>query len=63
SSIRLTRGTSPVNRIEERVKEAAKLGFKRNFVPRNNLQGWHAPKDIQVIGVTSIAEALHKVFN
>lgn len=52
-----------VNRIEERVKEAAKLGFKRIFVPRNNLQGWHAPKDIQVIGVTSIAEALHKVFN
>lgn len=61
--IGLTGEVRRVNRIEERVKEAAKLGFKRIFVPRNNLQGWHAPKDIQVIGVTSIAEALHKVFN
>ncbi|MCI1987554.1 MAG: DNA repair protein RadA [Lactobacillus sp.] len=51
-----------VNRIEDRVKEAAKLGFKRIFVPKNNLQGWTARDKIEVIGVTSIAEALKKVF-
>ncbi|MFD1485186.1 DNA repair protein RadA [Lacticaseibacillus baoqingensis] len=51
-----------VNRIESRIKEAAKLGFKRIFVPKNNLQGWTARDKIEVIGVTSIAEALKKVF-
>ncbi|WP_125705125.1 DNA repair protein RadA [Lacticaseibacillus daqingensis] len=52
-----------VNRIEDRIKEAAKLGFKRIFVPKNNLQGFTARDKIEVIGVTSVAEALRKVFN
>lgn len=47
-----------VNRIEQRVAEAAKLGFKRIFVPKNNLQGWTPPSNIEVVGVTTIAEAL-----
>ncbi|KRO18055.1 DNA repair protein RadA [Lacticaseibacillus saniviri] len=62
--IGLTGEVRRVNRIEDRIKEAAKLGFKRIFVPKNNLHGYDdIPKDIQVIGVTSVAEALHKVFN
>jgi DNA repair protein RadA/Sms len=48
-----------VSRIEQRVQEAAKLGFKRVFCPQNNLDGWTPPKDIQVIGVKSIQEALN----
>ena len=47
-----------VNRIEQRVAEAAKLGFKRIFIPKNNLQSWNPPKDIQVVGVTTIGETL-----
>lgn len=47
-----------VNRIEQRVAEAAKLGFKRIFVPKNNLQGWQAPTNIEVVGVTTLSEAL-----
>lgn len=47
-----------VNRIEQRVAEAAKLGFKRIFIPKNNLQSWNLPKDIQVVGVTTIGETL-----
>ena len=47
-----------VNRIEERVAEARKLGFKRIFVPKNNLQGWTPPKGIQVIGVATLVESL-----
>lgn len=47
-----------VNRIEQRVAEAAKLGFKRILVPKNNLRGWNPPTDIQVVGVTTIGEAL-----
>lgn len=47
-----------VNRIEQRVREAAKLGFRRIFVPKNNLQGWDPHENIQIIGVTTIGEAL-----
>ena len=47
-----------VSRIEQRVQEAAKLGFKRVICPKNNLDGWKMPKDIQVIGVSTVQEAL-----
>lgn len=47
-----------VSRIEQRVQEAAKLGFNRVICPKNNLDGWKAPKDIQVVGVTTVQEAL-----
>ncbi|WP_283584297.1 DNA repair protein RadA [Limosilactobacillus difficilis] len=47
-----------VNRIEQRVAEAAKLGFKRIIVPKNNLRGWNPPTNIQVIGVQTIGEVL-----
>ncbi|KRM86490.1 DNA repair protein RadA [Lacticaseibacillus thailandensis DSM 22698 = JCM 13996] len=60
--IGLTGEVRRVNRIEDRVKEAAKLGFKRIFVPRNNLHGWDVPHDIDVVGVTSVSEALQRVF-
>ncbi|KRN29185.1 hypothetical protein IV38_GL000065 [Lactobacillus selangorensis] len=60
--IGLTGEVRRVNRIEQRVNEAAKLGFKRIFVPKNNLQGWNPPTEIQVIGVTTLSETLHKLF-
>lgn len=47
-----------VNRIEQRVQEAAKLGFRRIFIPKNNLQKWTPKEGIQVIGVKTIGEAL-----
>src|SRR5690554_654824 len=47
-----------VSRIEQRVQEAAKLGFKRVICPKNNLGGWTIPKDLQVIGVSTVQEAL-----
>lgn len=47
-----------VNRIEQRVAEAAKLGFKRVFVPKNNLKNWQPPTNIEVIGVNTIGETL-----
>ncbi|MGM8212732.1 DNA repair protein RadA [Virgibacillus sp. W0430] len=48
-----------VSRIEQRVKEAAKLGFKRVICSANNLDGWTIPQNIQVIGVETVQEALH----
>lgn len=47
-----------VSRIEQRVQEAAKLGFKRVICPKRNLDGWNVPKTIQVIGVSTVQEAL-----
>ncbi|KRN20863.1 radA protein [Pediococcus claussenii] len=61
--IGLTGEIRRVNRIEQRVNEAKKLGFKRIFIPKNNLQGWSAPKGIEVVGVATITEAIHKAFN
>lgn len=52
-----------VNRIEQRVAEAAKLGFKRVILPKNNLVGWTPPKDIKVVGVSTLGEALKVTFN
>ncbi|QKY70922.1 DNA repair protein RadA [Lentibacillus sp. CBA3610] len=49
-----------VARIEQRVQEAAKLGFKRVICPQKNLEGWTPPESIQVIGVNSVQEALEE---
>ncbi|ERK41258.1 DNA repair protein RadA [Levilactobacillus brevis ATCC 14869 = DSM 20054] len=47
-----------VNRIEQRVAEAKKLGFKRIFIPKNNLQGWTPDPGIDVVGVSTLRQAL-----
>ncbi|MTV82373.1 DNA repair protein RadA [Secundilactobacillus folii] len=59
--IGLTGEVRRVNRIEDRVSEAHKLGFKRIYIPKNNLKDWTPPKGIQVIGVATIGEALKKI--
>ncbi|MCZ2491783.1 DNA repair protein RadA [Dellaglioa carnosa] len=61
--IGLTGEIRRVNRIEQRVAEAQKLGFKRIFIPKNNLSGWTPPKGIEVVGVATLSEALKVVFN
>jgi DNA repair protein RadA/Sms len=54
----LTGEVRRVSRIEQRVQEAAKMGFERIILPANNLGGWTGPKGVQLIGVTSVSEAL-----
>lgn len=51
-----------VTRIDQRISEAAKLGFKRVFIPQNNLNGLDLPTNIDVVGVKTISEALRHVF-
>lgn len=58
----LTGEVRRVNRIETRVVEAAKLGFKRAIIPKNNLTGWQVPAAIEVLPVTTLAQALKVVF-
>jgi DNA repair protein RadA/Sms len=54
----LTGEVRRVSRIEQRVQEAVKLGFERIILPANNLGGWQAPAEIELIGVSTVAEAL-----
>lgn len=54
----LTGEVRRVSRIEQRVQEAAKLGFKRVICSEKNLSGWSAPSSIEVIGVNTVQEAL-----
>lgn len=60
--IGLTGEIRRVNRIEQRINEAAKLGFTKIYAPKNSLNGLKVPDNIQVIGVTTIGEVLKKVF-
>ena len=60
--IGLTGEVRRVNRIDQRVKEAKKLGFKKIYVPKNSLQGWKIPTGIEVIGVSTVSETLRQVF-
>ena len=54
----LTGEVRRVARIEQRVQEAAKLGFKRAIVPKKNIGDWTFPEDLEIIGVNSVQEAL-----
>ncbi|MBB5175013.1 DNA repair protein RadA [Texcoconibacillus texcoconensis] len=54
----LTGEVRRIARVEQRVLEAAKLGFERVILPKKNLGGWTVPDGIEVIGVQSIDEAI-----
>lgn len=54
----LTGEVRAVSRIEQRVREAEKLGFKRVILPEKSLKGWTPPSGMEIIGVGSVAEAL-----
>jgi DNA repair protein RadA/Sms len=58
----LTGEVRSVSQIEERLKEAKKLGFKRAIVPKNNLHGINFPDGLYVLGVTTLSEALKAAF-
>lgn len=42
----LTGEVRRVSRIEQRVQEAAKLGFKRVIIPQTNIGGWTFPEGV-----------------
>ena len=53
----------PVNRIEQRIGEAEKLGFRRFLLPRQNLQGLDAGKfSIELVSVRKVEEAFRALF-
>lgn len=53
----------PVNRIEQRIMEAEKLGFSRILIPYNNLKGFDTDRcRIQIVQVRKVEEAFRQLF-
>ena len=53
----------PVTRIEQRVLEAAKLGFARILIPAGNLKGFDTKRlKIEIIPVKKVEEAFRQLF-
>ncbi|WP_028591605.1 DNA repair protein RadA [Paenibacillus massiliensis] len=59
----LTGEVRAVSRAEQRVREAHKLGFKRVILPEKSLKGWTPPKNLEIIGVGTVSEALAAALN
>ena len=53
----------PVDRIEQRVAEAEKLGFQHIIIPQYNLKGFnHSKYKIELVPVRKVEEALRALF-
>lgn len=53
----------PVNRIEQRIHEAEKLGFKKMIIPKTNLSNLDLKKvKIELVQVRKVEEAFHVLF-
>ena len=53
----------PVSRIEQRIAEAAKLGFERIIIPKSNMHGLENRKlGIELVPVTKVEEAFKHLF-
>jgi DNA repair protein RadA/Sms len=53
----------PVSRIEQRISEAEKLGFKQIIVPKLNVQGLNLKRpNIEIIPVRKVEEAFRVLF-
>ena len=53
----------PVNRIDQRIAEAEKLGFQHIIIPRYNMQGLNVKKyNIEIHPVRKVEEALRALF-
>ncbi len=53
----------PVNRIEQRIQEAEKLGFSRILIPSNNLKGFTKKMKIEIQQVRKVSDAFRLLFS
>ena len=54
----LTGEVRGISQVEKRILECRKLGFTTCLIPRANLKGLDRIKDIDIIGVDTVAQAL-----
>jgi len=53
----------PVNRVDQRIAEADKLGFERIFISKYNLKGLELSKfNLEVIAVSNVEQVFSKLF-
>ena len=53
----------PVSRIEQRIQEAQRLGFRRMLVPHHNAQTLNEKEyTIEIVPVRRVAEAVRELF-
>lgn len=52
----------PVNRIEQRIQEAEKLGFSRILIPANNLKDYNKKISIELLQVRKVSDAFRVLF-
>ncbi len=52
----------PVARTELRVKEAARLGFKRAVIPRAGLEEARRVRGVEIVAVATLADAVEELF-
>ncbi|TLS48511.1 DNA repair protein RadA [Paenibacillus antri] len=57
--IGLTGEVRGVSRVDQRVNEALKLGFKRVIVPDKSMKQWTPPRGIEVVPVGTVRDALN----
>ena len=63
SEVGLTGEIRPVNRIEQRISEAEKLGFEKIFISTHNLKGLQIKNfKIKIIAVSKIEEVFSNLF-
>lgn len=53
----------PVQRIEQRIQEAEKLGFSRILIPFNNLKGYNKKTKINIEQVKRVSDAFKLLFS
>ena len=58
--IGLTGEVRPAGQVEQRIREAVRLGFRRFIVPERNLEVHERHPDLDIIGVKTVREALDK---
>ena len=51
-----------VTKVENRINEAQSLGFSQIIVPRSNFDRLKKKSKLNVIGVSNVGEALHRMF-
>ncbi|MFQ5736589.1 MAG: DNA repair protein RadA [Thermodesulfobacteriota bacterium] len=51
-----------INQVKQRVTEAAKLGFTRCILPKDNMKGLRKTADMKLVAVSTIKEAIERFF-
>ncbi|MBW1866677.1 MAG: DNA repair protein RadA, partial [Deltaproteobacteria bacterium] len=58
----LTGEVRAVGQVETRIAESRKMGFTRCLIPENNLKRVSAIKDIEMIGIKTVSQAIETLF-